>query len=456
MLLLLAHLAWAAGTDDGAEPADAYRIASLPGLAQPAGFDQYAGYLDVDSKNHGRMFFWLMESMAGGENDPLIIWLNGGPGDSSLNGLFWENGPLRLSVDGRMSVNPHAWNRHASVLYLDQPLGTGFSTVDDVSRVRTSAKMVQDFYAFLEGFYRLFPSYRQRPLFLTGESSAGHYIPHFARAILDRNKQGDGIRINLAGLAIGNGWIDPLIQMRSYPQFVHGAGLIDAAQKAQAAGVYAEIRREILEGRADESTFNKAIGSVLVYTGTQALAVNMYDIRRLDPNAGFEWPKPALLAMSRYLARDDVRRAIHADGFTGKYQGFSLDVYRALQAYHYSSTRQLLSELRAELPILLYVGQYDLVSNHLGFKDLLAALEWPEGESIASAPRYVWIVDGKPAGYARTQGRLTFLMVLGGSHMVPYSVPGPAQDMIERFIAGRSFGDFLPKPISATASPAGQ
>jgi carboxypeptidase D len=160
--------------------------------------------------------------------------------------------------------------------------------------------------------------------------------------------------------------------------------------------------------------------------------------------------------MNRYLAREDVRKAIHADGFTGKFQGFSSQVYHDLQAYHYTSTRPLLAELRQELPVLLYVGQCDLVCNHLGLKAVVAALGWSGGRSIAAAPRYVWLVDGKPAGYARTQGKLTFLLVLGGSHMVPYSVPGPAQDMIERFIAGRSFDDFLPKEPVATGAAAGR
>ncbi len=63
----------------------------------------------------------------------------------------------------------------------------------------------QDFYIFLNQFLYKYPQFKKRPIFLTGESYAGHYIPAFAKMI----KFYDNPDINLAGIAIGNGWVDP-------------------------------------------------------------------------------------------------------------------------------------------------------------------------------------------------------------------------------------------------------
>lgn len=82
-----------------------------------------------------QLFYWLFESRNDPVTDPLILWLSGGPGCSSMLALFVENGPYRIVEHGGgaavedssrlLRLNPHSWNSNATVIYLDQPAGTG-------------------------------------------------------------------------------------------------------------------------------------------------------------------------------------------------------------------------------------------------------------------------------------------------------------------------------------------
>ena len=104
-----------------------------------------------------------------------------------------------------MVYNHNAWNKNANVLFVDQPIGTGFSFTDEMQNMRRNEDdIAKDFEKFLRGFYEKYPEYMQNDLYLTGESFAGHYIPAIAQHLyLDTE-------IQVSGLAIGNGWVDPV------------------------------------------------------------------------------------------------------------------------------------------------------------------------------------------------------------------------------------------------------
>jgi serine carboxypeptidase-like clade 2 len=91
---------------------EADKIAALPGQPPRVNFDQYSGYVTV-SEEHGRaLFYYFVESPYETASKPLVLWLNGGPGCSSLGaGAFQELGPFRVNPDGKtLSRNMHAWN----------------------------------------------------------------------------------------------------------------------------------------------------------------------------------------------------------------------------------------------------------------------------------------------------------------------------------------------------------
>ena len=166
-----------------------------------------------DYTDNLKLYFLMAESRSEPDKDPLIIWLQGGPGCSSMLGLYTENGPYNFKFDKdhvkdpfELVKNKFSWNNAANVMYVDQPIGTGFSFTDSWSAFRmTEDQVAEDFYIFIHNFLLKYPKFQGREIFLTGESYAGHYIPVIARTLQLK----DDPWINLAGLAIGNGWVDP-------------------------------------------------------------------------------------------------------------------------------------------------------------------------------------------------------------------------------------------------------
>lgn len=168
----------------------------------------------------------FFESRSSPTEDPLVLWLNGGPGCSSIVGLLLEHGPCLIAEEGNSSRhNPHSWNKNANIIYLDQPIGSGFSYSSDGSTISTSPDAAKDVYAFLELFMHRFPNYSKLPFHIAGESYAGRYIPHIATEIYQHNKElpkepsQELVPIHLASVMIGNGLVDPLIQMPSVVEY---------------------------------------------------------------------------------------------------------------------------------------------------------------------------------------------------------------------------------------------
>jgi carboxypeptidase C (cathepsin A) len=159
--------------------AEDHRVTSLPGLLASANLVQYAGHLTVDETRSSNLFYWLFERPNDALSAPLVIWLNGGPGCSSMDGLFLELGPLRLDGEklDTIKINPYSWHNVANMMFVDQPVGTGLSYTVAKDGYATNDDMINDhFYKFLQTFFKLHDRYTTtkggskvtRSFFLTG------------------------------------------------------------------------------------------------------------------------------------------------------------------------------------------------------------------------------------------------------------------------------------------------
>lgn len=158
-----------------------------------------------------------------------MMWLNGGPGCSSTTGLLFENGPCTIISPNHTAPNPHSWSNVANMIFLDQPIGTGFSYASDGSKVDTLSDLAVDVYAFLQLFMSRFPDYAEKPFHLAAESWGGHYGPNIASYVYKMNKQRiyapfPGQRhINFESLILANGLTDPRTQFAAEPEYLCGA-----------------------------------------------------------------------------------------------------------------------------------------------------------------------------------------------------------------------------------------
>lgn len=175
------------------------------------GESQWTGTIDVTDSH--RLFFWFFDSRNDPVNDPIIIWMNGGPGSTSMMGLFNEMGACWLEPGANTTVpNDFAWNNNASVLFLDQPAGVGLSSRAEGSPIPSfDMDGAYDFQAFLNIFFKdVFPDRAHLPIHIAAESYGGHYGPVYLNHILDsrRLNSRDAFWGNISSLILVNAVTD--------------------------------------------------------------------------------------------------------------------------------------------------------------------------------------------------------------------------------------------------------
>ncbi|KAA3674280.1 cathepsin A (carboxypeptidase C) [Paragonimus westermani] len=202
--------------------ANADRVTFLPGLTRQPSFAHFSGYLKGSTENF-QLHYWFLEAVEKPDQAPLVLWLNGGPGCSSLGGLLTENGPFMVQDGQKLIPNPYSWNKFANVLYLEAPAGVGYSYAKDGNVTTDDDLTSLNSYHALIHFMEKFPAYKNRDLFICGESYAGVYVPTLALRILQNSAE----VFNLKGIAIGNGLVNRKLNDNSLICFVNYHGLVD-------------------------------------------------------------------------------------------------------------------------------------------------------------------------------------------------------------------------------------
>lgn len=116
-------------------------------------------HIEVDSEHNGNLFFWHFQNRHIANRQRTVLWLNGGPGCSSMDGALMEIGPYRLKDDAHLRYNDGSWDEFSNVLFVDNPVGTGFSYVNTDSYIHELTEMAKHMITFLEKFFAMFPQY---------------------------------------------------------------------------------------------------------------------------------------------------------------------------------------------------------------------------------------------------------------------------------------------------------
>jgi len=403
------------------------RVKSLPGM-KPFEQNVYSGFFEVNQEYGAHLFYYFIESQSSPKTSPTVLWLQGGPGCSSLFGCFVENGPQIIDVNGNFHANNYSWNARANVLWIDQPVGSGYSYVESAEGYVTNEKtMAVELYSALTQFLRMYPQYNTN-FYIFGESYAGKYIPSLAHYILVQNKNKPQTPINLKGIGIGDGWVDPYYQTGSYSTFLYQNGLINSAEKDLADFTYQAYKGLVDAGAwatADEIG-NALLESLVVAAGD----VDVYDIRYV----GGDPTDPLGDALGTYLNLPQVRKQLNAGD--NEWTMCGTTAFFGLIEDIEQSVANLLPDLLANYPVLNYNGNKDVICNYIGTNEWTLHIDWPGQNSYNTASNHSWIVAGKPAGFYKSGGNLTHAIVENAGHMVPFSQPQNSQDLLYRFIDG--------------------
>ncbi|KAI3869109.1 hypothetical protein MKX03_006126 [Papaver bracteatum] len=430
------------------------RISSLPGQPQVS-FSQFSGYVTVN-KTHGRaLFYWLTEATNDPDRRPLVLWLNGGPGCSSIAyGASEEIGPFRINKTGSsLYRNKHSWNKVANILFLESPAGVGYSYTNKSSDLKDSGdeRTAQDALVFMIKWISRFPQYKHRDFYISGESYAGHYVPQLAKKIHDYNKARQEPFISLKGFIVGNAvidnyfdslgtvtywWSHSMISDHTYQSIISGCNftIIDNSPSCDAAISYA-MNHEF--GYIDQySIYTPACRAVLTasnYTTQNIRFKNTLLRRRVS---GYD-PCTENYAES-YYNRPEVQKAMHANstGIPYKWTACSDLLIKNWKDSQFSMLPIYKELIAAGLRIWVFSGDTDSVVpvtatrfalNHL---NLTIKTRW-----------YPWYSSGQVAGWTEVYKGLTFATIKGAGHEVPLFQPKIAFNLFRAFIAGKE----LPK-----------
>ncbi|KAH8752144.1 putative carboxypeptidase Y like protein A [Hyaloscypha finlandica] len=401
---------------------------------------QYSGYLD-DEENDKHLFYWFFESRNDPKNDPVILWLNGGPGCSSLTGLFLELGPSSIDSKLKLHDNPYSWNANASVIFLDQPVNVGYSYSG--SSVSNTVAAGKDVYALLTLFFKQFPEYAKQDFHIAGESYAGHYIPVFTSEILSHKKR----NINLKSVLIGNGLTDGYTQYEHYRPMACGKGgypaVLDEGECQAMDNALPRCQSLIQNCYDSESVWSCVPASIYcnnAFIGPyQRTGQNVYDIRgKCEDSSNLCYS--ALGYISEFLNKREVQQELGVE--VSSYDSCNFDINRNflfqgdwMQPFH-----RLVPGILEQIPVLIYAGDADFICNWLGNQAWTEALEWPGQKDFNKASiKDIKLDNGDKYGKIKNSGNFTFLQIFGAGHMVPMDQPEASLDFLNRWVGGEWF-----------------
>ncbi|KAG9007868.1 hypothetical protein FRB94_013924 [Tulasnella sp. JGI-2019a] len=406
----------------------------------------FTGYIDFQARH---LFFYFFLSRNRPDADPLLMWINGGPGSSSSVGLFMELGPCSVDpVTANKTIwNPYSWNNNASIFFLDQPVGVGYSYADYGITISRTEEAAKDVYAFIFLFLEHFDTFKGREFHLTGESYGGRYLPVFASTIVDNNPKiikAGYEPINLKSVLIGNGWTDIVTQMESYYDFQCTKTSYRPVQSIATCvrmktilprcieTLHAEcVNRFDLVGCSSAHTFcMNELGAPYIATGR-----NVYDVSKICE--GDDLCYAIIPNITTYLNRDSVRQHLGVDKAVASYSIFENDLYGRFVAagdMFQISKFHVAGLLERGIDVLIYAGDYDWICNWIGNKKWTEQLEWTGHDAFVAQELKPWYVNGAAAGLTRAANGLTFATVHAAGHMVPYDKPVEALELLNRWL----------------------
>lgn len=425
-------------------------ITSWPGLTALPSFQMYSGYLDASSEKH--LHYLFVECATDSDDKPIVVWLNGGPGCSSLDGLLYEHGPFLIQEDGQSFVkNPHSWNTVSNMLYIESPIGVGFSYSDTGNYTIGDYQTARDGAAALVDFFSKFSLPATHPLYITGESYGGVYVPMLTLQVAKEGK------LNIKSFAVGNGLSSYNINDNSLMFFAHYHGLLSKTQwgAVTSACCVGAVTQENCDFGHNETNVDCVAQTSAAMSIVYESGLNFYDLygdctntqkyeRSIDNLFWFldleavkkkhlEANVPCIDSNGAniWLNQDSVRQALHVTpSKLDRWEICSdkLDYQREVQSVlpFYLS---LFTDYA--IPGFSYNGDTDMACNFLGNEWFAYSLQ--QHIKVEWQP---WKLpnDAQISGFMQQFGYLTYYTVKGAGHMVPQWRPKQGLYIIEQMI----------------------
>lgn len=416
--------------------ADGRRLSKVSLLKERAHVTAYSGYLTVDKDLGSHLFFLFVEAQKRPATAPLLLWLQGGPGKSSLFGEFLDNGPLGIDATGRLYKRLPTIQENMNIVYLDQPVGAGFSyTENPRGYVQTLEQMSEAMEKFLGQFLIMFPELRHRDFYVAGESYGARATVGIAHRLLTRSP-GD-VPINLRGVICGVGFLGPILETMDSSQFLYYSGMLDERGAEQFSQRFQLLRQVV------SSNKTAALGLLLRTVGSEkgpriqhTMFQNLTGYNS-HANALVEDSPEEFKQFYRFAATAEFKRAFHVNVSRG------LDAQRQMVTFNLAQ-RDMLTDISGKLEdllnvqrVLLYTGQLDTLFPAANLEKYFKSLSWNGAAEFRNAPRTPWYTCTEPrrlAGYVTRARDMKYVQVARAGHHAAFDAPEAVYEMMDQFL----------------------
>ncbi|GAB4859312.1 hypothetical protein Ancab_010774 [Ancistrocladus abbreviatus] len=437
-------------------------VETLPGYPGNLPFKLETGYIGVGELDEVQLFYYFIESERDPTGDPLVFWLAGGPGCSGFSALAYEIGPLSFNYSdfkGGMptfELNKYSWTKVASIIFIDSPVGTGYSYSTTSEGYRTGDTLsARHAYTFLRKWLMDHPEFSANPLYIGGDSYSGIVVPIVVQQILDGNELNFGSSVNINGYILGNPYTSYKNEINSRLPYAHRMNLIsdDLHESAESS-----CNGDFVNVDSNNTACMKEIQAIKDCTRdlymphileptcsweSQKLDITKWDQNAFQENINFlhlsrSSPQLWCRAMNYYLSSLWMNSRVCQDGL-GVREGTVKNWIRCRKDLSYTtdvnSTFDYHKSLTSKfLRALIYSGDQDLLVPYVGTRQWIKALSLPVTDNWRP-----WFQDGQVAGYtskySNVHYRLTFATAKGAGHTAPEYKPKECFSMINRWLA---------------------
>ncbi|CAH8282041.1 unnamed protein product [Eruca vesicaria subsp. sativa] len=445
--------------------ATSLHVKYLPGFEGPLPFALETGYLSVGESGDVELFYYFVKSERNPEKDPLMIWLTGGPGCSSICGLFFANGPLAFKGDvyngtlPPLELTSFSWTKVANILYLESPAGSGYSYAKTPRALESSdAKQIHQIDQFLRRWFVEHPEYTSNPFYVGGDSYSGHIVPGVVQQISLGNEKGLTPFISLQGYVLGNPVTDIKISNHKV-SFAHRMGLISdelfESFENSCGGTHMNVDPSNAKCLKDLQAYDNCISEiyaeqillpncpvdyrlpVIPQTLPNIKIGGRRELVEISGNDTSSLPPPSCFTYRYFLSAiwandENVRRALGVKMDLGRWNRcniqnipYTFDNDNAIP-YHVNNSRKGFRSL-------IYSGDHDMMVPFTSTEEWIKGLNY----SIVDDWRPWMMSSYEVAGYTRTYAnKMTFATIKGGGHTAEYK-PDPCSLAFKRWIDGK-------------------
>ncbi|XP_064553730.1 retinoid-inducible serine carboxypeptidase-like [Drosophila montana] len=389
--------------------------------------EQDWGYVEVRKGAH--LFYWLHYTTANVSAytaRPLIIWLQGGPGIASTGcGCFEQLGPI--DIEGK--PRPSNWVQHMNVLFIDSPVGTGFSYVEPPHGryAEHNNQIARDLVTLMRTFLRRHAEFERVPLHIFSESYGGKMAPEFALELQLAKQRGD-LECQLQSVVVGNPWTSPLDSTLSYAPYLLQLGIVDHDGYRNISRVAAEIAQLVYAGKWLQAMDQSIQEVIETHTG----GVFLYNTqRRVHVNDVYRYGEDPKL---REFMVNNVTQALNLTHMP-EWMVQNATVFIKLGRDIFKPAVHIVTRLLNETPLRVgvYSGMLDLLCATPGTVNWINRMQWRRKDQYVGASRRPVRINGMLEGYEKQGGGFSMFWVYRAGHLVQVDNPAAMSHILREF-----------------------